>query len=348
MTEIKDPLVSICCITYNHKCYIRDAIEGFLMQETDFPFEIIIHDDASIDATADIIREYERNYPDIIKPIYQIVNQYSKGENPILFTFKAARGKYIAICEGDDYWIDPLKLQKQITEMERHSEFYISFHPAIIRWVDGSRGERMLGFYSEKTMIFPIEKVILGGGRFMHTGSIVLNRLVMPRIISFFDIAKDAPVGDYYMQVLGAEHGGALYLSDVMSVYRSGVPGSWSERLNNDRNYWASWFRSIIVCNNKMSIFTKSKYSDLFIIENKKLYSRLIRSLYLDIDTKKSIIGADMNNIDIKDQILWTIVFKHQYVIKILQILRPLALKVIGFRNSCHLKKKLSHDAPVN
>jgi glycosyltransferase involved in cell wall biosynthesis len=103
------------------------------MQKTDFPFEIIIHDDASTDATADIIREYERKYPDIIRPIYQTENQYSKGQNAVLFTFKAAKGNYIALCEGDDYWIDPLKLQKQITEMEKHPECYMSFHPGIER-----------------------------------------------------------------------------------------------------------------------------------------------------------------------------------------------------------------------
>jgi glycosyltransferase involved in cell wall biosynthesis len=333
MSNMRDPLISICCITYNHENYIGDAIEGFLMQEADFPFEVILHDDASTDATADIIREYERKYPDIIKPIYQTDNQYSKGKNVALFTFKAAKGKYIALCEGDDYWIDPLKLQKQITEMEKHPDCHISFHPAIMRCVNGSRDDRMLGFHSEKTTIFPIEKVILGGGEFMHTGSIVLNRLVLPRIISFFDIAKDAPIGDLYLQILGAEHGGALYLSDVMSVYRSEVPGSWSERVNNDRNYLASVFHSCIICNNKMSVFTKNKYSNLFDIKNRQLYSNIIRSLYIDIDTKKSIIGGDPGNIDIKDKILWNLLFKRPYVVKILQSVYPLALQVLDRRN---------------
>lgn len=354
MTNPKDPLVSICCITYNHQDYIRDAIKGFLMQETDFPFEIVIHDDASTDATADIIREYERKYPDIIKPIYQTENQYSKGKKATLFGFKAAKGKYIALCEGDDYWIDPLKLQKQITQMEKHPDCYISFHPAIMRWVDGSRNDRMLGFHSERAMIFPIEKVILGGGGFMHTGSIVLNRLAISRITSFFDIAKDAPIGDYYMQVLGAEHGGALYLSDVMSVYRSGIAGSWSERLGNDPNYWASWFRSITVCNNKLNIYTKSKYSNMFGIKKKQRFSRLIRYLYLDPDMKKSIIGADMNNIDIKDKILWNLLFKRPYAVKILQNLHQFALRMLGRRNRCHLKipglrkKNQGSDGPGN
>ena len=118
----KEIIVSICCATYNHQKYIRDAIEGFLMQKTTFPFEILIHDDASTDGTADIIREYEAKYPDIIKPIYQRENQYSKGiKISQVYQFPRAQGKYIALCEGDDYWIDPLKLQKQVDYMERNS-----------------------------------------------------------------------------------------------------------------------------------------------------------------------------------------------------------------------------------
>ena len=183
MTNLTDPRATICCITYNHEEYIRDAIESFLMQKTHFPFEIIIHDDASTDKTAEIIKEYEIKYPDIIKPIYQTENQYSKGKKASLFTFMAARGKYIAFCEGDDYWIDPLKLQKQTELMEKYPDCYISFHPAIIRSFDETIENRMLGFYSEKTTIFPAEKVILGGGGFMHTGSIMLNSLAIPRII---------------------------------------------------------------------------------------------------------------------------------------------------------------------
>jgi len=336
MAGTKDPLVSICCITYNHENYIRDAIEGFLMQKTDFPFEIIIHDDASTDATADIIREYEEKHPDIIKPIYQTENQYSKGEKVALFTYKAARGRYIALCEGDDYWIDPLKLQKQITEMEKHPECYISFHPAIRRRVDGSRKDGMLGLHSDKITIFSTEEVILGGGGFMHTGSIVLNRSAVPRIMSFFDIAGEIHVGDYYTQILGAENGGALYLSDVMSVYRAGVPGSWSERMGSDPNYLCIWFHSFIACNDKMNTFTKNKYSSLFETHNKQIYSRLIWSVYHDIDTKKSIIGADIDKINIIDRIVWNAIFKHPFIVKILRNSRQLAKQILIHRPRRH------------
>ncbi|MFK2352270.1 glycosyltransferase family 2 protein [Bacteroides fragilis] len=110
-----EPLVSICCITYNHVAHISQCLDGFLMQKTTFIFEILIHDDASTDGTADIIRKYVAKYPHLIKPVYQVENQYSKGVKIMsTYNYSRARGKYIALCEGDDYWIDPLKLQNRL------------------------------------------------------------------------------------------------------------------------------------------------------------------------------------------------------------------------------------------
>lgn len=121
---MQDPLVSICCLVYNHEPYIRECLDGFMMQKTDFPFEVLIHDDASTDKSAEIIREYEEKYPEIIKPIYQTENQYSKGIGVTrVFQFPRAKGKYIALCEGDDYWTDPLKLQKQVDFLEANNEY---------------------------------------------------------------------------------------------------------------------------------------------------------------------------------------------------------------------------------
>jgi glycosyltransferase involved in cell wall biosynthesis len=123
------PLVSICCISYNQSTYIRQCIEGFLFQKCNFNYEIIIHDDASTDDTRLIIEDYCKKYPGLFTPIFQDENQYSKGIKPIVrFVYPRARGKYIALCEGDDYWTDPYKLQKQVDFLEANPEYIASFH----------------------------------------------------------------------------------------------------------------------------------------------------------------------------------------------------------------------------
>ena len=129
MWQESAPCVSICCITYNHAPFIRQCLDGFMMQRTGFPVEVLIHDDASTDGTQDIIREYEAKYPDVIKPIYQKENQYSKGVKvSLVYNYSRAKGKYIALCEGDDYWTDPYKLQKQVDFLESHPDYVMCSH----------------------------------------------------------------------------------------------------------------------------------------------------------------------------------------------------------------------------
>lgn len=124
------PLVSICCVTYNHAPFIRKCLDGFLMQETTFLIEILIHDDCSTDGTTEIIKEYAAKHPDLILPLYEEVNQYQQGKGGEidLYNYNRARGKYIAYCEGDDYWTDPLKLQKQVDFMEANPEYSVCWH----------------------------------------------------------------------------------------------------------------------------------------------------------------------------------------------------------------------------
>src|SRR5690606_38740497 len=114
----------------NHAPFIKQCLEGFLMQKCDFEYEILIHDDASTDGTIEIIREYESNYPAIIKPIIQKENQWSKGVRGMndTYNFSRAQGKYIAFCEGDDYWTDPFKLQKQVNLLEDNPDIVLCSH----------------------------------------------------------------------------------------------------------------------------------------------------------------------------------------------------------------------------
>ena len=122
-------MVTVQCPVFNHKPYIRQCLEGIVMQKTNFRFEAIVHDDASTDGTADIIREYEEKYPDIIKPIYETENQYSKRDGSLRRILNEhAHGKYVAVCEGDDYWLDPLKLQKQFDILENDEGISMCHH----------------------------------------------------------------------------------------------------------------------------------------------------------------------------------------------------------------------------
>ena len=143
-----NPLVSISCITYNHASYIRECLDGFLMQQCDFKFEVLIHDDASTDSTQEIIKEYQQKYPDIIKPIFQKVNQWSQGVRGMnaTYNYSRAKGKYIALCEGDDYWTDPLKLQKQVDFLEENKEYVACQHARIV--IDGGGRGKVESFQS--------------------------------------------------------------------------------------------------------------------------------------------------------------------------------------------------------
>ena len=149
------PLVSIRCAVFNHEPSLRQCLDGFVMQKTNFPFEAIIHDDASTDGSVAIIREYAAKYPEIIKPVYETENQYSKGNGSLGRALDAAMhpdSKYVALCEGDDYWTDPDKLQQQVDILERDPEVGIvhtavrNFDHATQRFKDGTTGHDVKSF----------------------------------------------------------------------------------------------------------------------------------------------------------------------------------------------------------
>ena len=146
MTNNMQPIITVWCLTYNQKRFIRDALDGFVMQKVNFIFEVIVHDDCSTDGTTEIIQEYAMKYPKIIKPMVETENQWQKGglKHIIhLMNEKHRRGKYIAFCEGDDYWTDPNKLQKQVDFLENNPGYSMCFHSAkkkyetnAIAWID--------------------------------------------------------------------------------------------------------------------------------------------------------------------------------------------------------------------
>lgn len=225
----KTPLVSIVCITFNHERYIRDALNGFLMQKTDYPFEILIHDDASTDNTADIIRDYERRYPQLIKPIYQTENQYSKGiKISPTFNFPRAQGQYIALCEGDDFWTCCDKLSRQVSFLRQNPNVSLSIHRAHI-CIDNQISD-VSPSHGKFETVLPTKLVYTTAGQFCPTASMIMTREKIAVLPEFF---SRVPVGDFFLQALTAT-GGIHYLPEACSVYRLGSKGSWTHRVVND------------------------------------------------------------------------------------------------------------------
>jgi len=280
-SDIDQPVVSICCITYNHQPYIEDALEGFLIQETDFPFEILIHDDASTDRTADIIREYQAKYPRLIKPIYQTENQYSKGlkMNPT-FNFPRAKGKFIALCEGDDKWINRNKLQIQLDCMRKYRWIDISFHKAVLK---GHGREEIISDNGEKIKIIPSRNVLIKGGGFMPTSTIIFRSDVLNNTL-LNDLLKISKVGDYVVQCIASRENGALYLPYEFSVYNFSTPSSYSKRHHETTNQLE---RAIIRSKLKIKLAYLLKY---------KLTSKLAVVNHGAIDIVKSLIRLIIEN----------------------------------------------------
>jgi glycosyltransferase involved in cell wall biosynthesis len=213
--------VSICCLAFNHEAYISQTLEGFVSQKVDFNYEVIVHDDCSKDSTRSIILEYQNKYPLLIKTVFQEVNQYSQGKKPI-FTdvFPKARGKYIALCEGDDYWTDPKKLSKQVELLERNKGCVLCFHDVQILMENGELKNDHLANPPEQELNL---HTVARFGNFIHTPSILFRNIlgqVDPKLLQ-------TAVGDFLLQMLIAEKGNFIKAPGVMAVYRYGV-GAWS------------------------------------------------------------------------------------------------------------------------
>lgn len=254
------PVVSVVCITYNHEAFIAEAIEGFLIQETTFPIEILIHDDASTDRTPEIIRSYQSKHPDLIKPILQVKNQYSsRGFGFLGDLFAIAQGKYIALCEGDDYWTDPLKLQKQVDFLEANPEYAICCHNALIVDSRSDKTQKYKKIYYAQSLkqIITLEDLILNEGvGYIPTASTVFRATSISNIPGFF---SQLLMGDYALYLLATRSGNIRFIDQVMSAYRindasllstlSRQPQSflWEKHVK----FWKLFANSQILCNTR-------------------------------------------------------------------------------------------------
>lgn len=245
--DIKNPLVSVCCSTFNHAPYIEDAIKGFLIQETDFPIEVWIHDDASHDGTAEILLEYQKAYPRIINLIVQPENIYSKGDSPYAVIDSNLKGKYVALCEGDDYWVDVSKLQKQFDYLEKHSHVVVCSHNAVT--VSPNRQEILAYPRLAKRFQrdFPPNEMRKG------KAYMLLQNLFVRNVLCDLPPEKKKVVnGDVFISAYLGTLGGSHFHTDIKdSVHIRHEGGIWSSRSTRDRlmaqiNTWF-WIYSFFV-----------------------------------------------------------------------------------------------------
>lgn len=321
-------LVSVYCLTYNHVDYIRDTLEGFIYQKTSFCYEIFVHDDASTDGTADIIREYALNYPNIIFPIYQQENQYSKGV-PIFqkYILPLMHGKYIAVCEGDDYWTDINKLQKQADFLETHPEYCSCVH-----------NTKKLNLLTHKTSLInssdndydvPFTQIIQGGNRVYQISALMYKRELALKVYGkqspeFFTYAKG--FGDYNLAIFLVTEGKMRFLHNIMSTYRFLSPNSWNSR-NASADKWQHHIENV---NNMLLLVDKytdfrytSEISDVIrknnfgVLITQKDYNSIMR-LYKDLwKTQPLAVKLDIYLINKHP-------FVHKTIKHILQLIRTL------------------------
>ena len=264
-----DIMVSISCLAYNHEKYIRQALEGFVNQKTNFKFEVLVHDDASTDGTADIIREFEEKYPDIIKPIYQTENQYSKKVG-IQKTYQCprAKGKYMAFCEGDDYWCCDTKLQEQFDIMERNPDVVLCTHKVAeineqgslqnITYPDVKRNIRAGLFSSEDFVNFLLNYKY----PFQTSSYFVKTSLMLDMNNSNADFLKLHPAGDSRVLWYCSVKGSMYYIDKIYSCYRKGSSGSWTSKMKNEQ-YRLGYYKKEVSAYKAFDAYTKYKYSEL-------------------------------------------------------------------------------------
>ncbi len=288
------PLVSVLCQTYNHESFIRQCLDGIIMQKTNFGFEVLVHDDASTDKTANIIREYEKKFSKIIDPIYQIENQYSQKKRVFArIQLPRARGKYIAICEGDDYWTDPFKLQKQVDFLEANPEFSFCCHRYKI--------------YSQfnKTMdkrIFPlnfnpisvthngviINKEVYHTNWLMQTLTTVIRTEFAGEMIKMGDKFKYFRDTHFYYYLL--KYGNGICLDFVGGVYNQNEGGIYSGvKLSDRRLVDFLIFEELYLISKDIRFLNKYTYLAFHLLIRGQHISTIFKSFFLNLSFSDKI-----------------------------------------------------------
>lgn len=261
-----EPLASIICTTYNHEPFIKDALQSFVSQNCPFHFEVIVGDDCSQDATAEIVHEYVNDYPGIFKGVFHKSNQYSQGKSVSEPLIKIAKGKYIAICEGDDYWIDNRKLAKQIGYMEAHPDCAFCFSNAhTLDIQNGLIGEkdmlpsteddaRILNSVDNLTVREMLQLSFIPTASFVFRKENWLNRPIFP---------AGTFMGDRYLQLVMTSFGYAHYFEEPMCVYRVNNPNSMMGNWARCADKAISSYSGFINLYKEFDKYTQHEYSTI-------------------------------------------------------------------------------------
>lgn len=257
-------MVSVYCLAYNHEKYIRDTLNGFVSQVTNFKYEVFVHDDASTDKTASIIREYANKYPDIIKPIFQTENQYSKGVRIFrTYIYPRISGKYVAVCEGDDYWCCTNKLQKQVDILEADKSLSACVHQTTqIDCIDGTLNN--ICKYTQNC-IARFDDIIQRGNNVFQISSLMYRKAYLDNLPSFCTSMKN--VGDYPMAIYLALVGNIYYINENMSVYRLfSSAESWTSinSISRNKTRWIENCEDAISMLNQADEYSEYKYHEQF------------------------------------------------------------------------------------
>ena len=282
---MNNPLVSIQCLVYNHEPYLRQCLDGFVMQKTDFPFEAIVHDDASTDMSAEIIREYAEKYPDIIKPIYEEENQYSKHDGSLRKIISAAFSpcsKYIALCEGDDYWTDPYKLQKQVDFLGSHSDVSMVFSRCHVLLNKEYIDDEYPNFKGIDDCYFSSEQIF--------TKWVIPTATILCRSV-FYPLYTDNRIyaSDRVLHLSMAEQGKVFGMSDYTAVYRINEDGLTISRKTDSLKMWENYVGYIQFLRENFKSVPQKCYSRELLNVYTNIFSIKYNEGKYDYDTLKQI-----------------------------------------------------------
>lgn len=271
---MKKPLVSVVMITYAHENFIEQAVSSILMQNCDFEVELIIANDNSPDSTDQIVLDIIKNHPKG-KWIKYTKHQINTGMMPnFIWALEQCSGNYIALCDGDDYWADPYKLQKQVDFLEKNESYSLCFHKINILNKDGDVVEDFITKVPENYETFEN----LANSNFIHTPSVVFRSKYLPLPLKL----SNAPVGDYILWLHLASHGKIHYIPESMAIYREGV-GIWSSKSQSNR--LIEWCFVLFICIDYFKSFNIEKPLKK---QLDSIYSQLSETFFHEIVTERN------------------------------------------------------------